>query len=119
MLMEFRGAPQLPREVEEILERYLERPLVRGEYKDPLTRQRLSYADVIDECANPRPGHSILHIGHRDPRLRPRHVPDNVEWREARSNLIQGEMTLTESRTRFVELIARYFDLGEVRIEPD
>ena len=118
-LMEFRGAPTLPAEVVVVLERYLGRPLGPDTYKDPLTLERMSYAELMNECANPRPGSSILHIGHRDPRLRPKHVPDNVEWRSARSNLIQGEMTLDEARTRFVELIARYFGLGEVRIEPD
>lgn len=119
MLMEFADAPRLPREIEELLERYLGRPLQRDSYRDSLTLQRLSYAVVFAECETPRPGHSVLHIGHRDPRLRPKHVPTNVEWREARSNLIQGEMTLDEARTRFVELIARYFGLGEVHIVPD
>jgi hypothetical protein len=28
-------------------------------------------------------------------------------------------MTLTEARTKLVELIARYFELGEVTIHPD
>jgi hypothetical protein len=31
----------------------------------------------------------------------------------------EANLTLPQARTRFVELIARYFDLGEVRIEPE
>ena len=46
-------------------------------------------------------------------------MPENISWRTMRSNLIQGDMTLRESRTKFVELIGRYFDLGEVTIHPD
>lgn len=119
MLLEFHGAPRVNREVEAICERYLAHALTPDSYRDPLTRERLSYRVVLDEIATPRHGVSAIHIGHRDPRMRPRHTPENVEWRSHRSNLIQGDLTLREARSKFVELIARYFELGEVRIEPD
>lgn len=84
-----------------------------------MTLEKLSYPDVVTEVLNPIPGVSAVHIGHRDPQMRPRHVPSNVEWRTERSNLIQGNLTLREARTKLVELIARYFELGEVTITPD
>jgi hypothetical protein len=33
--------------------------------------------------------------------------------------LIQGDLTLSEAKTKLVELIAKYFDLGEVKIEAE
>jgi hypothetical protein len=119
MLLEFEGAPQVPEAPKSTLERRLGRPLVPGSYRDELTLEKLSYGKVAAEALDPRPGISGLHIGHRDPTLRPMHIPDNIEWRTERSNLIQGNLTLREARTKLVELIARYFELGEVTITPD
>jgi hypothetical protein len=61
----------------------------------------------------------MFHIGHDDPTAIPKHTPTNISLRTLRSNLIQGNMTLTEARTKLVELIGRYFELGEVTIHPD
>jgi hypothetical protein len=119
MLLEFDGAPQVPEEVKKTLAARLGRPLISDSCRDELTLERLSYEGVAAEALDPRPGISGLHIGHRDPTLRPMHIPDNVEWRAERSNLIQGNLTLREARTKLVELIARYFELGEVTITPD
>jgi hypothetical protein len=71
------------------------------------------------EAAAPKHGRSVFHLGHENAQAAPKHTPGNVSWRSARSNLIQGDLTLAEARTKFVELIARYFDLGEVRIEKE
>jgi hypothetical protein len=118
-LLEFEGAPAVPIDVLVILEKHLGRSMVENSFRDELTLEKLAFGDVVTEVLNPTPGVSAIHIGHRDPSRRPRHVPDNVEWRTERSNLIQGNLTLTEARTKFVELIARYFALGEVTIKPD
>lgn len=119
MLLEFEGAPQVSEAIRMTLEARLGRPLKPGSYRDELTLEKLSYEEIAAEALDPRPGISGLHIGHRDPTLRPMHVPTNVEWRTERSNLIQGNLTLREARTKLVELIARYFELGEVTITPD
>jgi hypothetical protein len=119
MLLEFEGAPQVPGEIRMTLQGRLGRPLVPNSFRDELTLEKLSYDKVAAEALDPRPGISGMHIGHRDPTLRPMHIPDNVEWRTERSNLIQGNLTLREARTKLVELIARYFELGEVTITPD
>jgi len=92
---------------------------VPGIYRDALTKERLDYNDFLDEALTPQRGRSKFHIGHDDPSRSPKHVPGNISWRSERSNLIQGDMTLSEARTKLVELIARYFDLGEVIIHPD
>lgn len=118
-LLEFEGAPRVEGDALRILERSLGRRLQPSSFKDELTLERLSYADVVGEVLNPKPGISALHIGHRDPSTQPRHVPDNVEWRTERSNLLQGNLTLPQARTKFLELIARYFELGEVTVTPD
>jgi hypothetical protein len=118
-LLEFEGAPSAEGDALRILEKCLGRSLQPNSFRDELTLERLSYADVVAEVLNPRPGISAIHIGHRDPTMHPRHVPDNVEWRTERSNLLQGNLTLPEARTKFVELIARYFELGEVSVTPD
>jgi hypothetical protein len=118
-LLEFEGAPAVDAATQAILEKRLGRPLEPNSLRDELTLEKLSYPDVLAEALSPTPGVSALHIGHRDPTLVPRHTPDNVEWRTHRSNLIQGDLTLREARTKFVELIARYFELGEVTITPD
>jgi len=118
-LLEFDAAPSVDDETRTTLEKHLGRPLAPGSFRDELLLERLSYPEVVAEVLQPRPGVSALHIGHRDPTLTPRHVPDNVEWRTDRSNLIQGNLTLPQARTKLVELIARYFELGEVTITPD
>jgi hypothetical protein len=119
MLLEFEGAPQVPEDIRMTLQGRLGRPLVPNSFRDELTLEKLSYEKVAAEALDPRPGISGMHIGHRDPTLRPMHIPDNIEWRTERSNLIQGNLTLREARTKLVELIARYFELGEVTITPD
>ena len=118
-LLEFQGAPIPTNAVLEVARKYLERAPGQGQYRDPLTREHLSFPQIVAEKADPRHGISSFHIGHDDPTRQPKHTPANVSWRSARSNLIQGNLTLREARTKFVELIARYFELGEVSIEPE
>jgi hypothetical protein len=118
-LLEFQGAPAVSEETMQILERHLRRELSPNSYRDPLTLELLDYHAFLAEVESPVHGRSEFHIGHRDPRAVPKHVPTNVEWRTARSNLIQGDLTLREARSKFVELIARYFKLGEVTITPE
>ena len=117
MMLEFVNAPDGDDQARELLARYLGQRPVPGTYRDVLTLERLDYNHFANEV--PTPGRSEFHIGHDDPSRRPRHVPDNVSWRTLRSNLIQGDMTLVEARTRLVQLVARYFGLGEVTIHPD
>jgi hypothetical protein len=118
-LLELEGAPTVDGEALTILQESLGRNLWLNSFRDELTLEKLSYEDVVAEVLEPKPGVSALHIGHRDPTMHPRHVPDNVEWRTERSNLLQGNLTLPQARTKFVELIARYFELGEISISPD
>lgn len=118
-LLEFDGAPSVDANTKTVLENRLGRPIKPDSFRDELMLERMSFADLVAEAEASTQGVSSLHIGHRDPTLKPRHTPDNVEWRTERSNLIQGNLTLRDARTRFVELIARYFELGEVHIEPD
>lgn len=119
MLSEFLGAPQLDSSTEAKLAVYIGHAPVPGTFRDALTLERLNYADFLAETLSPQAGHSDFHIGHEDPTAQPKHVASNVAWRSKRSNLIQGNMTLRESRTKLVELIGRYFELGEVTITPD
>jgi hypothetical protein len=118
-LLEFTDAPTVDAGTRAILEKRLGRTLIRDGFRDELMLEQLSFADLVAEAANPKPGVSAIHIGHRDPTRTPKHTPDNVEWRTERSNLIQGNLTLPAARMKFVELIARYFELGEVHIVPD
>lgn len=116
MMLDFKNAPTVDDATRTLLEQYVDTPIAPGTYRDALTKELLDYQDFL---ADPTPGRSNFHIGHVDPTATPRHTPANVSWRSARSNLIQGDLTLPQARTKFVELIARYFDLGEVHIEPD
>ncbi len=118
-ILEFQEAPIPSDAIQAIAHKYLKRTPRQGQYRDPLTRERLSYRQMVAEYQDPRQGMSNFHIGHEDPTVQPKHTPSNVSWRSARSNLIQGDLTLREARTKFVELIARYFELGEVSIEPE
>lgn len=119
MMCEFVNAPVPDEAVREILSKYIGHMPVPGTYRDALTLERLDYNDFLDEAGNPIWGRSKFHIGHIDPNQMPRHTPENISWRTMRSNLIQGDQTLREARAKFVELIGRYFDLGEVTIHPD
>jgi hypothetical protein len=118
-LLEFEGAPSIDGATQTMLESRLGRSLQKDGFRDELTLEKLSYDEIAAEAQSPRQGWSGFHIGHRDAAQKPKHTPDNVEWRTERSNLIQGNLTLAEARTKFVELIARYFELGEVTIRPD
>lgn len=119
MMCEFVNAPVPTGEIQETLSKYIGHVPAPGTYRDALTKERLDYNDFLAEATTPTWGHSKFHIGHDDPSRVPKHTPDNISWRSLRSNLIQGDMTLREARTKFVELIGRYFDLGEVTIHPD
>lgn len=119
MLFEFVNAPVLQDETLQLLGKYLGHPPVSGLYRDALTKERLDYLHFAQEAATPTHGRSTFHIGHDDPTATPKHTAENISWRSLRSNLIQGDMTLRESRTKLVELIGRYFELGEVTIRPD
>src|SRR5687767_4803058 len=64
MLMEFEGAPQLPAETVKTLEQHLGRSLRPNSYRDPLTLETMSYAEVSAAAAAPKHGESGLHMGH-------------------------------------------------------
>lgn len=98
-------------------QRYLGHPIAPNSFRDALLLERFDFNDLVAEGLNPVHGHSSFHIGHEDPSRKPKHTPDNVGWRTFRSNLIQGNMTLRQSRIYFVKLIARYFELGELHID--
>jgi len=97
-------------------EQYLGHEIIAGTFRDSLLLERFDFEDLRQEGLTPVHGHSSFHLGHENPSLTPRHRPDNIAWRTFRSNLIQGNMTLRQSRIYFVKLIGRYFDLGEIHI---
>ena len=97
-------------------DRYLGYEIRPNTFKDSLLLERFDFADLVNEGLNPVHGHSSFHIGHEDPTRKPKHVPDNIQWRTFRSNMIQGNMTLPQARLYFVKMIARYFDLGELQL---
>lgn len=99
-----------------LVERYLGAEPEPGTYRDSLLLEPLDFEQFAEESANPRHGTSYFHIGHEDPTIQPKHMPENVSWRTHRSNLIQGDMTLREARIYIIRLIARYFELGELEI---
>lgn len=117
MIFEFTNAPALTDEMRVIFSRYLPNSIVPGSYRDSLLQETLDFVTMRDDALDPTHGHSVYHIGHEDPTLLPRHQPGNVAWRTARSNLIQGSMTLREARIYLVKMIGRYFELGELNIE--
>lgn len=119
MMCEFVNAPVVDDATAAILQKYLGKQPIAGQYRDALTLEKLDYNEFVSEVGSPTHGKSKFHIGHDDPTAIPKHTPANISWRTHRSNLIQGDMTLRESRTKLVELIGRYFDLGEVTIHPD
>ena len=104
MMCEFVNAPVPGDAAREILAKYIGHMPEPGTYRDALTKERLDYNDFLSEASNPAWGRSKFHIGHDDPSKTPKHTPENISWRTIRSNLIQGDMTLRESRTKFVEL---------------
>lgn len=104
-------------ELNEICENYLGHEIKPNSFCDSLLLERFNFNDMVAEGLNPVHGHSSFHIGHENPSIKPKHTPGNVGWRTERSNLIQGDMTLRQSRIYFVKLIGRYFDLGEIHID--
>lgn len=116
--LEFVNAPEIEDELLNTLSlRYLNRNLIPNSYKDSLLLEFLDFNELVEEAENPTHGYSHFHIGHENPQLETKHVPENVAWRTLRSNLIQGNMTLREARIYIIKLIARYFDLGEIDID--
>ena len=97
-------------------DRYLGKEIRPNTFRDSLLLEHFDFADLVSEGLSPVPGHSSFHIGHEDPTQKPKHVPNNVQWRTFRSNMIQGSMTLPQARLYFVKMIARYFDLGELQL---
>ena len=116
-LFEFKDAPDVPEDAKSIISKYLGYQPVKGAFRDALTKEQLSYTEFIEEVMNPTPGKSKYHLGHEDPTISSKHISSNISWRTSRSNLIQGDLRLNEARARIVEIIARYFNLGDIRIE--
>jgi hypothetical protein len=112
----FDNAPELPTELRAILEQYLDHSIAPNTYRDKLLLERFDFNDLVEEGLNPTHGHSSFHIGHEDPTLIPKHQANNIGWRTLRSNMIQGEMTLRQTRVYFLKLIGRYFELEELDI---
>jgi hypothetical protein len=119
MMLEFKNAPTIDPEIKILVEQkyFGGTTLTSGAYRDALLRETLDFHELRDEIESPVHGHSKFHIGHQDPSLVPKHVPDNIFWRTHRSNLIQGNMTLREARIYIIKLIARYFEIGELEIK--
>ncbi len=116
--LEFLNAPEITDQlIEKLFQKYLRRQINRESFKDSLLLEFLDFQQLLAEAQNPKHGHSKFHIGHLDPKLTHKHVPENIAWRTLRSNLIQGDMTLREARIYIRRLIARYFDLGEIDME--
>jgi hypothetical protein len=117
MLLQFTGAPEIAGNVSELLHRkYLGSPIQAGIYRDSLLLEEMEYAEFVAETLQPTHGVSNFHIGHEDPKITPKHTPENVAWRSHRSNLIQGDMTLRQARIYIIKLIGRYFELGELNV---
>jgi hypothetical protein len=116
MMFEFQNAPHLSEDARALFEAYLNKSIQRGTYQDALLLEQLDYHALRDDSLAPQHGYGVYHIGHQDPTLQPRHVPENISWRTSRSNLIQGNMTLREARIYILKLIGRYFELGELDI---
>lgn len=113
----FDNAPPLAGPLKQHLEQhYVGTTIAPGTYRDSLLLERFDFADLVAEGLKPVHGHSSFHLGHEDPTIIPKHQPGNTAWRTHRSNLIQGNMTLREARIYFVQLIGRYFELGEINI---
>lgn len=118
MLLAFEDPPNIDDDERDIIKRhYIGAPLQPGTYKDSLLLESMSYPDFAAEAAAPTHGTSNFHIGHEDPTIHPKHIPENIMWRSHRSNLIQGNMTLRQARIYIIKLIGRYFELGELNIE--
>jgi len=116
--LEFKNAPEIRDPlISQLSIKYLSRELLRESFRDVLLLEYLDFRQLLDESMNPRHGSSEFHIGHIEPKLVPKHVPDNISWRTLRSNLIQGNMTLREARIYILKLIGRYFELGEIDIQ--
>lgn len=115
----FDNAPDFPASAikSEIQACYLNVAMKPGTFRDSLLLERFDYNEMVQEYSESIHGFSNYHIGHEDPTLKPKHLPGNIAWRTHRSNLIQGDMTLRESRIYLVKLIGRYFELGELKIE--
>jgi hypothetical protein len=115
--LEFKNAPEIDDpKIVELSRRYLKRPLKIGSFLDALLLEFLDFQRLRAEADNPTHGYSEFHIGHLNPTMIPKHVPENIAWRTLRSNLIQGNMSLREARIYIIKLIARYFELGEIEI---
>jgi hypothetical protein len=119
MLLQFANAPTINPATKTLIETkyFAGKSLEPGTYQDALLLEVLDYEQFVAEATNPVHGRSLFHIGHYDPKLIPRHVPDNCFWRTHRSNLIQGDMTIRQARIYILKLIARYFELGELDID--
>jgi hypothetical protein len=116
MMFEFENAPPVPEGMRHLFEAYTQKEIVAGTYKDSLLLEGLDYIRLRDDSLTPVHGYGVYHLGHEDPTRIPKHTPDNVRWRSLRSNLIQGDMTLRQSRIYLIKLIGRYFELGELQI---
>ena len=70
-LLEFQDAPPSTDNIRRIAYKYLEKTPRAGQYRDPLTRERLSYLRMVAENEDPRHGISSFHIGHDNPTAQP------------------------------------------------
>lgn len=95
-LFEFYNAPDLPERLQLIFNNYVKKPIVSQSYKDPLTKEYLCFEKFCIESNNPIHGHSQFHIGHHNPKLHPKHTPNNINWRTHRSNMAQSDVIMLD-----------------------
>ena len=91
-MLEFKNAPTVDEATKQTLEKYLGHQIEHGTYRDALTKERLDFARLVAESKDPQHGKSEFHLGHENPKAFPRHTPENVHWRGARSNLHPGRL---------------------------
>lgn len=93
----FVGAPEIPKNLKEIVEKALEGKYKKDSFKCPISGKSIFYNEFIEKVSSPVHGRSGFQVGHLNPLASTGlHIAPNTSWITDLGNRVQGESSLEE-----------------------
>jgi len=93
----FTGAPEIPEELESVVEQVLGEAFVKDSFRCPISGKEILYQEFFERIANPVHGRSGYQVGHLDPIASTgKHESSNTSWITDLGNRVQGESSLDD-----------------------
>jgi len=93
----FTRAPEVPKDLVDVLEKALGEPFKKDSFRCPISGKEILYQEFFEKVANPVHGRSGYQVGHLDPIAGTgKHQASNTSWITDLGNRVQGESSLND-----------------------